>query len=66
MDFSLTPEQKELQSVARAFAQKEMNSVDKDLEEKNEFLHDEWFARNSEIRLLGIIQSKKYCRIGLP
>ena len=27
MDFSLTPEQKELQSVAREFAQKEMTSA---------------------------------------
>jgi alkylation response protein AidB-like acyl-CoA dehydrogenase len=43
MDFSLTPEQKELQSVARAFAQKEMTSVAKELEEKKEFLPDEWF-----------------------
>ena len=34
MDFSLTPEQKELQSVARVFAQKEMTSVAKELEEK--------------------------------
>ncbi|GIS75739.1 MAG: hypothetical protein CM1200mP12_14580 [Gammaproteobacteria bacterium] len=40
MDFSLTPEQKELQSVAREFAQKEMTSVAKELEEKKEFLSE--------------------------
>ena len=34
MDFSLSTEQKELQSVAREFAQKEMSSVAKTLEEK--------------------------------
>ena len=38
MDFSLSTEQKELQSVAREFAQKEMSSVAKTLEEKKEQL----------------------------
>ena len=66
MDFSLTPEQKELQSVARAFAQKEMTSVAKELEEKKEFLPDEWFDRYAEMGFLGINISKKYGGLGLP
>ena len=60
MDFSLTPEQTELKSVARAFAQKEMTSVAKELEEKKEFLPDEWFDRYAEMGFLGINISKKY------
>ena len=66
MDFSLTPEQKELQSVARTFAQKEMTSVAKELEEKKEFLPDEWFDRYAEMGFLGINISKKYGGLGLP
>ena len=66
MDFSLTSEQKELQSVARAFAQKEMTSVAKELEEKKEFLSDEWFDRYAEMGVLGINISKKYGGLGLP
>ena len=66
MDFSLTSEQKELQSVARAFAQKEMTSVAKELEEKKEFLSDEWFDRYAEMGFLGINISKKYGGLGLP
>ena len=66
MDFSLTPEQKELQSVARAFAQKEMTSVAKELEKKKEFLPDEWFDRYAEMGFLGINISKKYGGLGLP
>ena len=65
MDFSLTPEQKELQSVAREFAQKEMTSVAKELEEKKEFLSDEWFGRYAEMGFLGININKKYGGLGL-
>ena len=65
MDFSLTPEQKELQSVAREFAQKEMTSVAKELEEKKEFLSEEWFGRYAEMGFLGININKKYGGVGL-
>ena len=65
MDFSLTSEQKELQSVAREFAQKEMTSVAKNLEEKKEFLPDEWFHRYAEMGFLGININKKYEGLGL-
>jgi len=65
MDFSLTSEQKELQSVAREFAQKEMTSVAKYLEEKKEFLPDEWFHSYAEMGFLGININKKYGGLGL-
>ena len=65
MDFSLTPQQKELQSVAKEFAQKEMTSVAKELEEKKEFLSNEWFDRYAEMGFLGININKKYGGLGL-
>jgi len=65
MDFSLTPEQKELQSVAREFAQKEMTPVAKTLEEKKEPLPEEWFLRYSEMGFLGINIKKEYGGLGL-
>ena len=65
MDFSLTSEQKELQSVAREFAQKEMTSVAKELEEKKEFLSVEWFDRYAEMGFLGLNINKKYGGLGL-
>ena len=65
MDFSLTPEQEELQRVAREFAQKEMTSVAKELEDKKEFLSVEWFERYSEMGFLGINIDKKYGGLGL-
>jgi len=65
MDFSLSTEQKELQSVAREFAQKEMSSVAKTLEEKKEPLSEEWFLRYSEMGFLGINIKKEYGGLGL-
>lgn len=65
MDFSLTPEQKELQSVAREFAQKEMTPVAKTLEEKKEPLPEEWVLRYSEMGFLGINIKKEYGGLGL-
>ena len=65
MDFSLTSEQKELQSVAREFAQKEMTSVAKELEKKKEFLSVEWFDRYAEMGFLGLNINKKYGGLGL-
>ena len=65
MDFSLTPQQKELQSVAKEFAQKEMTSVAKELEEKKEFLSNEWVDRYAEMGFLGININKKYGGLGL-
>ena len=65
MDFSLTPEQKELQSVAREFAQKEMTPVAKTIEEKKEPLPKEWFLRYSKMGFLGINIKKEYGGLGL-
>ena len=65
MDFSLTPQQKELQSVAREFAQKEMTPVAKTLEEKKEPLPEEWVLRYSEMGFLGINIKKEYGGLGL-
>ena len=65
MNFSLTPEQKELQSVAKEFAQKEMTPVAKTLEEKKEPLPEEWVLRYSEMGFLGINIKKEYGGLGL-
>ncbi|SVE41788.1 uncharacterized protein METZ01_LOCUS494642, partial [marine metagenome] len=65
MDFSLTSEQKELQKVARDFAQKEMMAVAMDIEKNSTPLPDEWHKKYAEMGFLGININPKYGGLGL-
>ena len=59
MDFKLSEQQKELQSTARNFAQKEMVDVANSMEDTSEPLSKEWLKKYSEMGFLGINVSEK-------
>ena len=65
MDFKLSEQQKELQSTARNFAQKEMVDVANSMEDTSEPLSKEWLKKYSEMGFLGINVSEKYGGLGL-
>ena len=65
MDFSLSPEQYELQKVAREFSQKEMTPVALEMEKNRTPLPDLWMKKYAEMGFLGINIDKKYGGLGL-
>ena len=65
MDFSLSPEQYELQKVAREFSQKEMTPVALEIEKNRTPLPDQWMKKYAEMGFLGINIDQKYGGLGL-
>ena len=65
MDFKLTEQQRELQEIARNFAQKEMVEVAHSIEQTSEPLSKEWLKKYSEMGFLGINVSETYGGLGL-
>ena len=65
MDFKLSEQQKELQEIARNFAQNEMVEVALSIEETGEPLSKEWLKKYSEMGFLGINVADKYGGLGL-
>ena len=65
MDFSLSPEQYELQKVAREFSQKEMTPVALEMEKNRTPLPDQWMEKYAEMGFLGINIAQKYGGLGL-
>tara|TARA_B100000470_G_scaffold221555_1_gene212195 strand:- start:2952 stop:4115 length:1164 start_codon:yes stop_codon:yes gene_type:complete len=65
MDFSLSPEQYELQKVAREFSQKEMTPVALEMEKNRTPLPDQWMKKYAEMGFLGINIDQKYGGLGL-
>ena len=65
MDFSLSPEQYELQKVAREFSQKEMTPVALEMEKNRTPLPDQWMEKYAEMGFLGINIDQKYGGLGL-
>jgi alkylation response protein AidB-like acyl-CoA dehydrogenase len=65
MDFRLTSDQTNLQDAARAFAQGEMVSVARQLEENNEALSHEWIKRYAEMGFLGVNVADELGGLGL-
>ena len=65
MDFSLSPEQYELQKVAREFSQKEMTPVALEMEKNRTPLPDQWMKKYAEMGFLGINIAQKYGGLGL-
>ena len=65
MDFSLSPEQYELQKVAREFSQKEMTPVALEIEKNRTPLPDQWMEKYAEMGFLGINIDQKYGGLGL-
>src|SRR5688572_23528032 len=65
MDFSLTPEQRELQETARAFAREQMVSVARECEDTNEPPSHAWRKRYAEMGFLGINTPEEYGGLGL-
>ena len=65
MDFSLSPEQYELQKVAREFSQKEMTPVALEIEKNRTPLPDQWMEKYAEMGFLGINIAQKYGGLGL-
>ena len=65
MDFKLTEQQRELQEVARNFAQKEMVDVALSIEQTSEPLSKDWLKKYSEMGFLGINVSEDYGGLGL-
>ena len=65
MDFSLTPEQRELQETARAFAREQMEKVARECEDTNEPPSHAWRKRYAEMGFLGINTPEEYGGLGL-
>ena len=65
MDFKLSEQQRELQEIARNFAQNEMIEVALSVEETGEPLSKGWLKKYSEMGFLGINVSDKYGGLGL-
>ncbi|MBE8220999.1 MAG: acyl-CoA dehydrogenase family protein, partial [Alphaproteobacteria bacterium] len=65
MDFQLTPEQKELQQVARTFAREQMPAVAAACEETGEPPDASVMARLGEMGFLGINIAPEYGGLGL-
>ncbi|MGE0094967.1 MAG: acyl-CoA dehydrogenase family protein [Alphaproteobacteria bacterium] len=65
MDFSLTPEQRELQETARAFAREQMAAVARECEDTNEPPSHAWRKRYAEMGFLGINTPEEYGGLGL-
>jgi alkylation response protein AidB-like acyl-CoA dehydrogenase len=65
MDFTLTPEQRELQEAARRFARAELAELARDLDEKGEALPDDWTRRYAQMGFLGINLPEEYGGQGL-
>ncbi len=59
MDFELTEEQKMLQTMTRNFAQDELEPIADELDQKNEFPHQN-FKRMAELGLTGMIIPTEY------
>lgn len=64
MDFALTPEQRQLQEQATAFATKELLGVARELEKSNTPLPHQWRKRLAEMGYLGINLAPAYGGLG--
>ncbi|MFP6615811.1 MAG: acyl-CoA dehydrogenase family protein [Candidatus Hydrogenedentota bacterium] len=65
MDFSLSPEQQELQTVARRFAQEKMPPIAEELEAASSPLPREWVKQYGEMGFLGMNIPEAYGGLGL-
>ena len=65
MDFSLTDEQEQLRDSARKFAQSELPSLARTLEEKNEPVPESMMERYAALGYLGINLPEAYGGHGL-
>jgi len=65
MDFQMTEEQRELQEVARKFAQKELRNLAREMEESDTPLPDQMRKRYGEMGFLGINLPTEYGGLGL-
>ena len=65
MDFSLSPEQQELQTVARRFAQEKMSPIAEELEAASSPLPREWVKQYGEMGFLGMNVPEAYGGLGL-
>src|SRR5450755_3474954 len=65
MDFSLTPEQAELQATARRYAREQMTPVAREIESSGEPLTRDWMKRYAAMGFLGINVAEAYGGLGL-
>lgn len=64
MDFALTPEQRQLQEQAEAFATKELQGIAREIEKTNTPLPHQWLKRLAEMGYLGINLDQSYGGLG--
>ena len=64
LDFSLTPEQKAIQEVAREFALKEIDPIVEEIDEAQRFPH-EVMAKAGELGFLGVLIPEEHGGAGL-
>jgi alkylation response protein AidB-like acyl-CoA dehydrogenase len=65
MEFTLSSEQRELQTAARRFARSELTDLARDLDTRGEALPDDWTKRYAQMGFLGINLPEEYGGQGL-